>query len=101
MQAGGFVYIMASRRNGTLYRGVTSDLPLRVSQHRDGVIPGFTKQYDVKLLVWFEHFEDIRAAIQRETQMKGWRREWKLRVIQERNLEWRDLAIDLGFEALP
>ena len=100
MQRGGFVYIMASARNGTLYLGVTSDLTRRVSQHRAGVIKGFTSDYGVKMLVWFEHFEDIRTAIHRETQMKQWRRAWKLKTIQERNLAWRDLAIDLGFEPL-
>lgn len=100
MHRGGFVYMMASKRNGTLYLGVTSDLMRRVSQHRAGEIEGFTKDYGVKMLVWFEHFGDIRSAIRRETQMKGWRRDWKLRVIQERNLEWRDLAVDLGFDPL-
>ena len=100
MQRGGFVYLMASCRNGTLYLGVTSDLARRVGQHRAGEIAGFTKDYGIKRLVWFEHFDDIRTAIHRETQMKGWRRAWKLRAIQEHNLNWRDLALDLGFEPL-
>ena len=100
MERGGFVYIMASCRNGTLYLGVTSDLMRRVSQHRATEIDGFTKRHDVKRLVWFEQFADIRAAIAREKQMKGWKRAWKLRVIQEGNIAWRDLTLDLGFPPL-
>ena len=100
MHQGGFVYIMASGRNGTLYLGVTSDLIKRVSQHRAGVTDGFTKRYGIKRLVWFEHFGDIRTAIDRETQMKAWRRAWKVRQIQEANPAWRDLALDLGFQPL-
>jgi putative endonuclease len=88
---GGFVYIMASRRNGTLYIGVTSDLPGRVWQHREGTADGFTKKYGCKMLVWFEEFGDIESAIQREKQMKSWKRLWKLRVIEEGNADWNDL----------
>jgi putative endonuclease len=91
MEKGGFVYIMASGRNGTLYIGVTSDLIARVWQHREGVVEGFTKKYGCKLLVWFERHDDIEAAIRREKQMKEWKRLWKLRVIEEMNPDWNDL----------
>jgi putative endonuclease len=87
----GFVYIMASRRNGTIYIGVTSDLPQRIAQHREGLIEGFTKQYGCKLLVWFERYDDLQEARRRELQMKNWKRLWKLRVIEEMNPEWDDL----------
>ena len=91
MKKGGFVYIMASRQNGTIYIGVTSDLPKRVWEHREGVIGGFTKKYGCKHLVWFERYDTIDAAITRERQMKEWRRAWKLRLIEERNPGWDDL----------
>ena len=91
MDKGGYVYIMANRRNGTLYIGVTSDLIGRVWQHREGVADGFTKKYGCKMLVWYEAFGDIELAIQREKQMKEWNRLWKLRVIEEMNPEWNDL----------
>ncbi len=90
-EKGGFVYIMASQRNGTLYIGVTSDLPGRVWQHKQGTADGFTKKYGCKLLVWFEEFGDIEFAIKREKQMKEWQRAWKLRVIEEANPDWNDL----------
>ncbi len=91
MEKGGFVYIMASSRNGTLYIGVTSDLPGRVWQHKQGASDGFTNKHGCKMLVWFEQFGDIELAIQREKQMKEWKRLWKLRVIEELNPEWNDL----------
>jgi putative endonuclease len=91
MEKGGFVYIMASARNGTLYIGVTSDLPKRVWQHREGVADGFTKRYGCKMLVWFERHEDIASAIVREKQMKEWRRGWKLETIEISNPDWNDL----------
>jgi putative endonuclease len=87
-----YVYIMASQRNGTLYIGVTNDLVRRVSEHRDGMVPGFTKKFGVKLLVYYEVFDDVHAAIHRETQLKKYKREWKLNLIQQRNVEWKDLA---------
>ena len=90
-EKGGFVYIMASQRNGTLYIGVTSDLPGRVWQHKEGTADGFTKKYGCKLLVWFEEFGDIEFAIKREKQMKEWKRAWKLRVIEVANPDWNDL----------
>ncbi len=91
MDKGGFVYIMASARNGTLYIGVTSDLPGRVWQHKGGIFGGFTAKYGCKMLVWFEQHGEIESAIKREKQMKGWKRLWKLRVIEEMNPDWDDL----------
>ena len=88
---GGWIYIMTNRRNGTLYIGVTSDLSLRVYQHREGAIRGFTKRYGLKRLVYYEHYPDIRAAIQREHNMKHWPRAWKVRLINGFNPEWDDL----------
>lgn len=89
-----YVYILASRRNGTLYIGVTNDLQRRVWQHKQGVVPGFTKKYGVKLLVYFETFTDIGEAIHRENLLKKYKREWKMNLIQRENVEWRDLAAD-------
>ena len=91
MGKGGFVYMMASARNGTLYIGVTSDLPGRVWQHKEGTADGFTKKYGCQMLVWFEEFGEIELAIRREKQMKEWKRLWKLRVIEEKNPDWDDL----------
>ena len=90
-----YVYIMASQRNGTLYIGVTNNLARRAAEHREGVAEGFTKDYGVKLLVYFETFENIDEAIAREKRLKRYKREWKINLIQERNLEWRDLAPEL------
>ena len=89
------VYIMASRKHGTLYTGVTSDLVNRVAQHREGVIDGFTRRYGVKRLVWFEHHESIVEAIRRETSLKKYRREWKINLIEDDNPNWDDLFPDL------
>jgi putative endonuclease len=91
IEKGGFVYIMASARNGTLYIGVTSDLPGRVWQHKEGTADGFAKKHGCKRLVWFEQFGEIELAIQREKQMKEWKRLWKLRAIEEMNPDWDDL----------
>jgi putative endonuclease len=87
----GYVYIMASRKNGTIYIGVTSDLVKRVWEHKNAVVPGFTNRYGCKLLVWYEAHEDLQQARQRELQMKEWKRAWKIRVIEETNLDWDDL----------
>ena len=87
----GYVYIMANRRNGAIYLGVTSDLPHRTYQHRRGMGASFTKQYGCKRLVWFEAYEDLQEARQRELQMKKWKRAWKLREIQAMNPRWDDL----------
>lgn len=91
MERPGYVYIMANRKNGTIYIGVTSDLSKRVYEHREGLVPGFTRRYGCKRLVWFEAFDDIQQARQRELQMKEWKRSWKIRRIEEANLEWNDL----------
>jgi len=91
-----YVYILASKRNGTLYIGVTNDLGRRVWEHREGLVPGFTKKYGVKMLVYFEMFEDIHDAIARETRLKKYKREWKMNLIQKDNVEWRDLYETLG-----
>ena len=87
----GFVYILANRKNGTIYIGVTSDLIKRVYEHREGLIGGFTKRYGCKLLVWFEAYDDLQDARGRELQMKEWKRAWKVKRIEERNLDWEDL----------
>ena len=87
-----YVYILASKRNGTLYIGVTNDLARRVWEHREGLIPGFTKTYGVKALVYYEIFDDIHEAIHREKRLKKYKREWKMNLIQQNNVEWRDLA---------
>ena len=87
----GFVYIMASAKNGTIYIGVTSDLVKRVCEHREAVVAGFTKKYACKLLVWFEAHDDIGETRLRELQLKEWKRSWKIRLIEEKNLDWEDL----------
>jgi len=87
-----YVYILANKRNGTLYIGVTNDLERRVWEHKQGLAEGFTKKYGVKMLVYFEDFGSIHDAIHRETQMKKYRREWKLNLIQQKNAVWRDLS---------
>ena len=85
------VYILANKRNGTLYTGVTAALWNRVALHKDGSIPGFTRKYGVKILVWYEHHHAMDTAIKRETRIKGWKRLWKLRLIEKLNPGWRDL----------
>jgi putative endonuclease len=94
------VYMLASKRNGTLYVGVTSNLAGRVDQHRGGSIRGFTREYGVKLLVWFEQHATMESAIQREKRIKKWNRAWKLELIETANSDWRDLAVDLGFDPI-
>ncbi len=89
------VYIMASKRNGTLYTGVTGDLPARVWQHKNNATEGFTKKYSVHTLVYVEPHEDMLSAIKREKQIKKWRRQWKLELIERQNPTWRDLYEDL------
>ncbi len=86
-----FVYILASKKNGTLYIGVTNNLIRRVYEHKEGLIEGFTKKYNVKKLVYYEIHNDIRNAIQREKQMKKWYREWKIDLIEKENPNWDDL----------
>ena len=93
--AGGWLYIMANRPNGTLYGGVTADLPKRVWQHRSGAIEGFTKRYALQRLVYAEQHEDIREAIRREKAIERWRRAWKVRLIRRTNPEWDDITDSL------
>ena len=87
-----FVYMLASKRNGTLYVGVTNDLARRIAEHKDKVVPGFTRRHRVDILVWYEVHVDINDAIAREKQIKGWNRAWKLRLIEKDNSGWNDLA---------
>ena len=89
--AGGWVYFMTNRPNGILYARVTSNLPKRGYEHREGVVRGFTKSYRLKMLVYYEHFDDIRKAIQREKTIKHWPRAWKVRLIHTMNPGWEDL----------
>ena len=90
-----FVYIVTNRRDGILYIGVTSDLPRRAHEHREGLISGFTKRYGLKQLVWYEAHDSIVSAIQREKTIKHWPRAWKVRLIHAMNPEWTDLYSDL------
>ncbi|MFV1850545.1 MAG: GIY-YIG nuclease family protein [Thalassospira sp.] len=91
-----FVYILASRPNGTLYVGVTSDLRQRIHQHRIGAVSGFTERYDIKQLVYFEPHSSMPDAILREKRIKKWRRDWKIRLIEEHNPLWHDLFDQLN-----
>ena len=94
------VYIVASGRNGTIYTGVTSNLLGRIYQHRTQAFTGFTADHDCNRLVWFEVHEEMASAILREKRIKKWNRAWKLRLIEEANPTWRDLAEDFGFDPL-
>ena len=85
------VYILASKRNGTLYTGVTSDLAQRIYLHKSSLFKGFTQKYDVHMLVYFKHHPSMEEAIAREKQIKKWRRRWKIDLIKGKNFEWRDL----------
>ena len=86
-----FVYILASRKNGTLYIGVTNNLLERVDQHKSNLVKGFTEKYGVHRLVYFEQYRDIRDAINREKRLKHWNREWKINLIEKDNPEWEDM----------
>jgi putative endonuclease len=90
-----FVYILASKRNGTLYVGMTDDLMKRVWQHRDGIISGFTAKYSVKTLVWYEPHDSRESAFIRERQIKKWNRAWKIELVEKTNPQWRDIWDDL------
>ena len=85
------VYILASKRNGTLYTGVTSDLAKRVWQHKDSIVDGFSKQYSVHILVWYETHSTMESAINREKRIKKWNRKWKMDLIEKINPDWEDL----------
>jgi putative endonuclease len=89
------VYILASRRNGTLYVGITSDLLKRVWEHRNDLVEGFTKRYGVHKLVWYEAHETMDSAIHREKKIKKWNRKWKLALIERSNPQWQDLFDNL------
>ncbi|TCS09170.1 GIY-YIG nuclease family protein [Rhizobium sp. BK418] len=88
----GYVYILASQRNGTLYTGVTSDLPGRLFEHQNELTPGFTSRYGVKTLVWLEEYDLVTTAITREKTIKKWPRQWKLTLIEENNPKWEDIS---------
>jgi putative endonuclease len=89
--AGGSVYFITNKRNGILYAGVTSNLPRRIYEHREGQVKGFSKRYGLKMLVYHERFDDIRDAIQREKTIKHWPRAWKVRLLHAMNPNWDDL----------
>ena len=89
------VYILTNRRNGTLYTGITSRLAERVDEHKQGVVGGFTRKYELDKLVWYERHDSAEAAITREKQIKEWRRRWKIELIEEINPYWNDLSSDV------
>ncbi|MGJ3260793.1 MAG: GIY-YIG nuclease family protein [Rhodospirillales bacterium] len=95
MERQSYVYILASKPYGTLYTGVTSDLPGRISEHLSGKGSAFTAKYNVKRLVWFETFSDIETAIIHEKRIKRWRRDWKIALIERLNPHWQDLSANL------
>ena len=86
-----YVYILANKKNGTIYTGVTNDIVRRVFEHKQGFVEGFLKKYNLKMLVYFDSFESVYDAITMEKIIKRWRREWKLALIEKRNPEWQDL----------
>jgi len=90
------VYMLASCKNGTLYVGVTSDLLKRIWQHKNNAVEGFTKRYGVHILAWYELHASMESAIAREKAIKGWKRKWKLELIEQKNPEWKDLYTDLS-----
>ena len=90
-----YVYILASKRNGTLYIGSTSNLVKRIYEHKNDLVDGFTKKYGVRTLVYYETTSDVHGAITRERQLKKWKRMWKIELIKKQNPEWRDLYFDL------
>ncbi len=91
-------YLMANRKQGALYVGVTSNLMQRIYNHREAIFDGFTCRHDISRLMWFEMHATMESATQREKRIKKWNRPWKIRLIEEANSDWRDLAVDLGFE---
>lgn len=90
------VYILANKRNGTLYTGVSNNLLRRIIEHKRKIKEGFTKKYNITKLVWFEQTDDVRLAIQKEKQIKKWNRKWKLNLIEQTNPEWKDLYYEIG-----
>ena len=91
----GFVYILTNRKDGVLYLGVSNDLATRIEQHRSGAVSSYTKKYQCHRLVWFEQFENVHDAREVERRMKAWKREWKVRRIEEINPQWDDLVVHL------
>jgi putative endonuclease len=87
-----YVYILANKRNGTTYVGVTSDLVKRIYEHKNSIFEGFTKKYSINLLVYYEAHNEIKVAIEREKQIKNWKREWKIDLIEKNNPTWKDLS---------
>jgi putative endonuclease len=97
-----YVYILTNRKNGTLYIGVTNDLERRVFEHKNNMVDGFTKKYNIHTLVYYEETGDIQSAIEREKVLKWWNRQWKLCLIESINPEWRDLSLDFrGLDSGP
>ena len=96
MPTSSFVYILASKRNGTLYVGVTNDLARRLSEHKAKLVPGFTRKFGVSLLVYFEAFDSVLEARAREHSLKRWRRAWKVALIEKLNADWRDLSHEMN-----
>ena len=96
-----FVYIMASRKHGTLYIGITSDLMRRMWEHKEGAVPGFTKRYKVNKLVHYEVFAEPTIAIQREKSLKRWPRDWKTNLVERDNPEWLDLYTEMSADPQP
>jgi len=90
-----YVYILASKKNGTLYLGVTNDLVRRVYEHKNNLVEGFSKKYKIHHLVYFEVCEDVRAVIQREKNIKKWKRQWKIELIEKNNPDWKDLYCEI------
>ena len=90
-----YVYILASKRNGTLYIGITSNLIKRIQEHRGKIVKGFTEKYDVDKLVYYEQTEDVHSALAREKTLKKWNKEWKLRLIEKENSKWEDLYFNI------
>ena len=90
-----YVYILASKKNGTLYTGVTNNLIRRLHEHKNNIADGFTKKYNIKNLVYFEQTTDIESAITREKCIKKWNRDWKIKLIEESNPEWEDLSLEI------
>ena len=91
-----YVYLLASRKQGTLYLGVTKDLVRRTYQHKTKLLPGFTSRYDIRRLVWFEAYDDPTNAIEREKEIKKWRRAWKISLIEKDNPDWKDLYPEIA-----
>ncbi len=90
-----YIYMMSNKKNGVIYTGITNDLKRRISEHKEGLSPGFTRKYHAKSLVYFEDFDSNSQAIEREKQLKNWKRQWKIDLIEENNPEWDDLFVGL------